>query len=371
MYCGENSEDNLPGDTMTSGSQVTLPHEPTAEDFRFNPPSFPVQDIADLLLETYGIRGGLTALAGERDQNFRVVADDGRTFVLKISSPEETTEAIDFQIRALEHIRRMNAEIGVPRPVPARNGRLRCCIFDADGISHHVRLLTHVPGVPLDTFKAPTTDSVQAVGALMGRLVCALDGVTPPEKPEFLPWDVMNGLVVMDGFSDRYLPPALRDTCEPFLNRFASDSLPQLHALPAQVIHNDLHPGNVLCEPGNPARLTGCIDFGDMAFRPILMELASSLGEFAGAATDFVACSRAMLSGFRARVRLPDELLPLLYDATLARAILCVQLAMFRLRHANLDPAIETTHLPAAIDAVKAISSIDRREFAAALATTP
>lgn len=355
---------------MLSASQEILPCEPSAEDFRFTPPRFPEQDIADLLVETYGIRGDLTALAGERDQNIRVRSEDGRTFVLKISSPQESNEAVGFQIRALEHVRRENPAIGVPRLIPARNGKLCCSIVDASGISHHVRLLTHVPGVPLDTIEDRPAETIQAVGALMGQLVGALEGVSPPKRPEFLPWDVMNGLVVMDGFSERYVPPQLWDICEPFLNRFASDTLPQLHALPAQVIHNDLHPGNVLCQPDDPTRLTGCIDFGDMACRPTVMELSSSLAEFAGNVSGFIACCREMLAGYRIHATLPDALLPLLYDATLARAILCVQLAMFRLRHANLDPAIETTHLPAAIDAVRAISSIDRREFVAALAAT-
>ena len=352
-------------------SAVSLPSTPTAEDFRFTPPRFAMGDAAAVLLENYGVRGSLTALAGERDQNFRVRAEDGTMFVLKLSSPQESSGAIDFQIRALDHIRHADEEIGVPRVVPTQDLKMRCSISDAGGAPHHVRLLTHVPGVPLDTFDGGSEDVLRAVGVLMGRVVRALEGLSPPERPEFLPWDVMNGLVVMDRFSRDYLPPSLENVCEPFLNRFATETLPQLHALPAQVIHNDLHAGNVLSDPNDPTRLTGCIDFGDMAYRPTVMELSSSLGEFAGTVTSFIASCQAMLSGFRAYAPLPNEQLPLLYDATLARAILCAQLAMFRLKHANLDPAIETTHLPCAISAVQAISSIDRRDFTAALMATP
>ena len=350
---------------------VPLPSEPTPEDFRFTPPSFPLREVAELLFEAYGLGGSLTALAGERDQNIRVCAEDGGTFVLKISSPQESADAIDFQIRALEHIRQSDVQVTAPQVIPARNGNLHCAIPDGKGVLHHVRLLTHVPGVPLDTIETPSAVSLQAVGVLMGRLVRALEGVSPPAKPEFMAWDVMNGLVVMDGFSERYLPSALKGLCEPFLHRFADETLPQLHRLPAQVIHNDLHAGNVLCEPGDPEKLTGCIDFGDMACRPVVMELSSSLGEFAGTVPDFIEGCRAMLSGFRSQAPLADELLPLLYDATLARAVLCAQLATFRLTHANLDPAIETTHLPCAIEAVKAITSVDRDRFSAALSGAP
>ncbi len=347
---------------------MILPSVPTAEVFRFTPPRFPMEEVARLLRESYGLAGSLSALTGERDQNIRASTVDGRHFVLKISAPQESTEAIDFQIRALDRIRRKDPGLGVPRRVPTRDGQPRCTIEDAGGTAHHVRLLTHVPGVPLDTVQDLSAETIHAVGVLMGRLVNALDGMPPPQ-PEFLPWDVMNGLIVMDGFGTHYLPPVLKDVGEAFLARFREDTLPRLHSLPARVIHNDLHPGNVLCDPDDPTRLTGCIDFGDMVCRPTVMELSSSLGEFAGVVPDFLACCREMISGFRTRATLPDAHLPLLFDATLARAILCAQLAMFRLKHANLDPAIETTHLPAAIDAVNAISSIDRRSFTAALAT--
>ena len=355
----------------TIENAVSLPSTPSADDFRFTPPRFAMVDAAALLLENYGLRGSLTALAGERDQNFRVCAEDGSLFVLKLSTPQESASTIDFQIRALEHIRKADGEIGVPRVLPTQDRKLRCSIADTGGVPHHARLLTHVPGVPLDTVDAPSEDVICAVGALMGRLVRALEGLPPPECPEFLPWDVMNGLVAMNPFSREYLPPSLKKLCDPFLNRFASETLPQLHTLRAQVIHNDLHAGNVLSDPDDPAKLTGCIDFGDMAYRPTVMELSSSLGEFAGTVPDFTASCRAMLSGFRAHAPFPDEHLPLLYDATLARAILCAQLAMFRLKHANLDPAIEAIHLPCAISAVQAISSIDRRDFATALMATP
>jgi Ser/Thr protein kinase RdoA (MazF antagonist) len=146
--------------------------------------------------------------------------------------------------------------------------------------------------------------------------------------------------------------------------------LPALRRLPAQVIHNDLHPGNILCDPEMPGRLTGCIDFGDIVCRPPVMELASALGEYAGWVDDFGGACRALLDGVRAETGLEDDLLPLLYDAMLARAVLCAQLASFRLAHSNTDPDIEAVHLPRAIGAVRTISAIDRSAFCVAMSQT-
>ncbi|WP_397543184.1 phosphotransferase [Roseovarius salis] len=347
---------------------ASLPPDPTVADFRFDPPRFQAPAVADFLSGTYGIDGQLTPLSGERDQNFRLEAESGVAYVVKISGPRETGAAVDFQNRALEHIRCADPGLGVPRVVPTHAGAPRAAIAEGDGPAHHLRLLTHVPGVPLDSFDAPSEASLRAVGVLMGRMDRTLKTMPPPVPREFLPWDVMNGLAVMDGFRDRYLPSTLRDICMPFLRRFASETLPRLHDLPEQVIHNDLHAGNVLCDPDDPERLTGCIDFGDMVCRPTVMELSSALGEFAGIMPDFLAGCRAMLGGYRSEAEFSDTLLPLLYDAALARAVLCAQLAMFRRAHANNDPAIETVHLPGAVDAVRAIAAVDRRDFTDALA---
>lgn len=324
----------------------------------------------NLLSREYDLVGSLKPLPGERDQNVCVTIKGRAQFVLKIAGSSERRETIDTQIRALEEIRKRDATLGVPHVVPTLTGRLRTTILCDAGIEHHVRVLTYVPGVPLDMLDQRSEKTLRAVGVLMGRIVHALEHIAPPVTQDFLPWDVLNGLVVQDAFRQRNLPPELCEICNPFLDHFAAVSLPKLLSLPAQLIHNDLHAGNILCDPNDPTRLTGCIDFGDMVVRPSVMELASAFGEFAGAVPDTLECFKVMLQGFRTRADLPNDLLPLLFDASLARAILSAQLATFRVREANFDPAIETSHLPSAIRAVRSIAAVGRERFVAALSET-
>ena len=343
--------------------------EPTAEDLHFTPPSFSRDVLGRLLFREYAISGELKLLAGERDQNLRVTTRDDRRFVLKVSSRQESADAVDLQIQALERIRRRDPALPVPRHVRTTDGALQTAVANDDGITHHVRLLTYLPGEPLQNLGPPSERTMRAVGALMGRMCQALHGFSHPAADRFMAWDTMNGLTVLEAFRSRYLPHDLKETCAPFFERFASHSLPRLRQLPSQLIHNDMHLGNLLCDPAKPTELTGCIDFGDMVDRPTVLDLAATLGEIIGIATDPLARCRALLDGFRRHVSFPDDQVDLLYDAIQARTVLCAQLAMFRIAWANNDPDIESVHLPHAIDAVRAISSIDRDSFVRAIAS--
>jgi len=64
-------------------------------------PDAPEKEVLDLLIREYGLRGNLTQLVSERDQNFRVNATDGRQFVVKIANSAEPAQSTDFQIQAL------------------------------------------------------------------------------------------------------------------------------------------------------------------------------------------------------------------------------------------------------------------------------
>lgn len=336
---------------------------PTVEDLRFTPPDFPLAELQSLLFDDFGIEGRLVQLAGERDQNVQVTTGSGSCYVLKISSAQERASAVDFQVKALEHIKQTDPGLAVPRHVRSKAGRLQTLIKSGNGLAHHVRLLTYLPGLPVAGFGPPSEALLQAVGNLIGKLCNALQDFDHPAAGDFMPWDIMNGLVVHETFIAGYLPRQHARLCAPFFDRFVSETLPRLSELPSQVIHNDMHLGNILCNPDDLTQLTGCIDFGDMVRRPTVIDIATSLGEIIGSVENPMTACRAIIAGFRQQASFPDAHLDLLYDGIFARAVLGVQLAEFRLAHANNDPDIAAKHLPNAISSLKAISSIDRKTF--------
>ena len=70
--------------------------DPSANDpLASMPPAFSDEAARQVLHDGFGLTGSLTALAGERDQNFRVDTADGQRFLFKISNPADTLPILD------------------------------------------------------------------------------------------------------------------------------------------------------------------------------------------------------------------------------------------------------------------------------------
>ncbi len=342
-------------------------HVLTPEELRFTPPALDEQLVAAFVEQHWGLSGSYRELAGERDQNFRLRLDDGRQFVVKIASPIEDRALVDYQVQALLHIADRDHDLPTPRILPATSGRPVCDLVSPAGEEHVVRLLSWVPGVPLGSMPALSLDAVRATGRLQGRLCRALADFTHPAQHHFMPWDALNGLVESPALRHGYMPAALERRCAPVLERLEHESLPRMRSLPAQVIHNDAHRGNVLCKPDDASDITGVIDFGDLACRPVVTDLATSLTSFIGHGLDAVDVAATLVAGFRAVYPVDDEQLALLYDALLTRAILSVQLLTYRVRHAGAPESVGTVDLAESIVNLEVALATDRQRFLAAV----
>ena len=340
-----------------------MPRNLTPEDLRFVPPNLREDPLIDFVEKVWRIKGHLKALPGERDQNFRLTTDDRERYVLKIGSPVEDLALVDYQVQALLWIETFDASIPVPRLIPSSEGARVEHMLGEDGKAYAVRLLNYVPGTPLREFVPPPLGACRGVGRLQGHICEALRGFAHEAQDHFMPWDAMNGLVVTPALCADYLPEDLRTLCAPHLERLEKDSLPRMHELPAQVIHNDAHTGNVLCKPDNPGEITGIIDFGDLAHRPILTDLATSLASFFGHADNPLAAAQALVHGFNEIFPIPREQLELLYDAMMARAILTVQLLTFRARHANDHGSLVAADLFESTETLQRIMNVDPDNF--------
>ncbi|MCZ6457125.1 MAG: aminoglycoside phosphotransferase, partial [Actinobacteria bacterium] len=80
---------------------------------RRNPPDLPLDQVADVLVDEYGIEGDLTPLESERDQNVRVDTVE-RSYLFKVCNADEDEAVIDLQIQALRRIERVDAAVPVP-----------------------------------------------------------------------------------------------------------------------------------------------------------------------------------------------------------------------------------------------------------------
>jgi Ser/Thr protein kinase RdoA (MazF antagonist) len=155
-----------------------------------------------------------------------------------------------------------------------------------------------------------------------------------------MPWDSMNGLVLSRNLREEYLPRDLVQSCASTFRRLEEDSFPLMKKLQSQVIHNDAHSGNLLCEPDNPAEISGLIDFGDMIRRPLLIDLATSLASIVERNDDPLQAAGSLIEGFTEFVDFPTEQRVLLFDAIAARLLLTVMLLGFRVKNTDAPASL-------------------------------
>ena len=208
-----------------------MPSELTASDLRFTPPQISWEQLAQFLEDHWGIRGTNTPLSGERDQNTRVCTRDDRCYVLKVSSPIEDPILVDFQVQAMLHLEQADPTIPVPRVQRSLDGAIVKTLRSDEG-EHVVRLLSWVDGVPLEDAAPCSPGVIAQIGSLQGRMCKAFAGFRHAGGAHFMPWNILNGLMVSHELRTRYLRDGLAERCGPALQRLEDETLPRMLALP-------------------------------------------------------------------------------------------------------------------------------------------
>jgi len=291
------------------------------------PPAFSMADAAAVAAEHYGIHATTHPLVSERDQNFRLDARDGKRYTLKISNDAEQLQVIDFQIRALLYIEDHDASLPLPRVIPDLEGNLHCSVFK-DGKSHFVRVLSWVDGMVLQDEKA-NADLATRLGQLLARLGLALDGFEHPGSNPPLLWDMKRAAGLRDLLV--YIEePELRRLATQTLDQFVSNVKPALDTLRAQVIHNDMNPGNVLMNESQPDEISGIIDFGDMVKSPLIIDLAIALSYQLSDGNDPLGGALPMIAGYHSVRPLQQPEMGLLTDLVRTRLITSLLINSYR-----------------------------------------
>lgn len=282
------------------------------------PPPVALAALEDTLRQDWGLQGALQPLGGERDRNFRLDRPEGEPLLIKLAHPDEDSGITDFQIQVLLHLEAAATPLPLPHVIRTLDGATARAHLSASGRPCLLRVLTFLPGRPLT---GGVTDA-RAFGAFAARLDVALSGFAHPADRRRLLWDIREAPGLR-----RLLPdvgdPSLRALATAALDRFEAEGAPVLAALPAQAIHNDLNPHNVLADESGA--LTGIIDFGDMVRAPVLQEVATACAYLVRPGAAPLAGVEAFLAGYRSERPIPQEqaaLLPVLIATRMAVTVL-------------------------------------------------
>jgi Ser/Thr protein kinase RdoA (MazF antagonist) len=292
---------------------------------------------AEAALRAFPITPGtLTFVNVSENVTFKVTdARDGAAYVLRLHRPwyhdHQALKSERVWIRALAE-----AGVGVPPPVPTRDGEDYVRVATADGEQRWAGLARWIDGeilaevVDRETDPAALAACFESLGGIMAALHDQSEAWTPPEgfKRHVLDEAGLLGEAPFWGpFWDHpILSPAERALLLAARDRLRA-ALARLPRDPAAfgVIHADLHPGSVLVREGGLA----VIDFDDAAFGWRAYDLAVAL-VFYRDHPRFERFRDACVAGYR-RVRpLPEDVVALLPMFLLVRGL--AQLGWLRQR---------------------------------------
>jgi hydroxylysine kinase len=317
-------------------------------------------EAAALVRRTFGISGRAHLLTSERDKNFQIVADDGRAFVLKVTNAAEDPSVSNFQTSALRHIEAMAPDLPVPKVWASIEGQYETVVRIAAGSRHIVRLLTYLPGEPLYRSE-PSLAQARNLGRCLASIGLALKGFRHPGAAHDILWD-LKGAARLRPYLVHIADDGRRALADEGLSRFETTILPALRGYRAQVVHNDFNPHNVLVDPGDPARVTGVLDFGDMVETSLVNDVAVAASYQIEENEDPLGRAIGFVASYHSVYPLRPEEIEVLFDLITLRQIMTVTITEWR---ATLYPDNKTYILrnqPRAAAALEILNRIGRAE---------
>jgi Ser/Thr protein kinase RdoA (MazF antagonist) len=306
------------------------------------PPRISRLDAERVAHDLFGLRGGVEALKGERDCNFRV-SDTTGTYVLKFIDPAASDCVVSGQSAVLRHLALQSCSVALPRIIPTRNGSDVGVASTMHG-TWRVRLVTWLPGTLLLGLR-PDPPLLHRIGCRIGELDQALRTFTHPALTQAIAWDVRQ-LPALATLLPEVECRGVRDLLRACLPDILT-LLPALSGLRSQAVHGDCHPGNVLVDEGR-AECAGVIDLGDLIHGPVILEIAVTLAE---SLVDGVATEdnlQQLLAGFAQSQVLGENDCSVLYDLLLARLAVSLLIQTWRSRSAERLAAAPAAGSPAA-----------------------
>src|SRR5918999_4057545 len=100
------------------------------------PPAFSLEEARAMAERIFGLHASVSALDSERDQNVRLDAADGGSFVLKISNCADDLGSLEMQIEAMLHIARRDPGLPVMQPLATLEGVYHAETAGRDGRRH-------------------------------------------------------------------------------------------------------------------------------------------------------------------------------------------------------------------------------------------
>jgi 4-aminobutyrate aminotransferase-like enzyme/Ser/Thr protein kinase RdoA (MazF antagonist) len=302
----------------------------------------------ELSRDVYAFEASAKSLPGEYDDNFHLIAADGRVFVLKVMHPAREFSFVDMQVRALEHLAKHLPQRQLPRVIPTSDGNPLARRRDRNGEQRIVWLLSYVDGATLAQAHPHSVELLESVGQLLGEMDSALAGFDHPAAYRELPWDSSRAAWIAGSF-DAIEDEQQRALIRRFLALYQSEVVPALPAMRRSVIYGDANDHNVLvAEPWpQPRRAKAVIDFGDMHHTITVSEPAIAAAYAILGKDDILPAAAAVISGYHRAYPLQEAEIKILFPLIGMRLAVSVVLSAQRKKLRPHDPYVSISEAPA------------------------
>jgi len=198
--------------------------------------TFTTDDAIQIASNYWGIEAQAQALAGEADRNFVLVTAGGDRFVLKVSPPGDSRDAVERQVKALQHLSTTPVSGLVPQVLPIFDGSELLSV-EVDGHQCWARMVSYLDGTPLVHRNDRPPQFLEVVGRALARLDLAMRGFNHPGAKRPTQWDLERAA---DHSSLLHHVPEAprRSLVEKSLDHFAANVFEKLAKLDRCVIHN-------------------------------------------------------------------------------------------------------------------------------------
>lgn len=280
-----------------------------------------IEQASKIALDHYGIRGQVKSLVGYDDLNFLVVDSEERKYVMKFISGENPLELLLAQDKVLEYLKDdKSLEEAFPTLLKTKDLNTFKRIQTSDGRQYYVRLFSYMEGEFLANVKH-TNDLLFDLGQFLAHMDKRLLGINLPAiEVRRLEWDLQ---YLMD--SAKYLPYieeiSKRRIVGYYFLQFKEWIEPKIKHLRKSIVHSDANDWNVLVKDG---KVTGILDFGDIAHSQIINELAIAIAYVAMNKDNPLAAACEVTKGYHSIFPLEAEELDVLYYLIASR--LCISI---------------------------------------------
>jgi 4-aminobutyrate aminotransferase-like enzyme len=292
-----------------------------------DPPDLSADEASGIARSTFGVTGSVRPLVSERDQNFAISADDGSSWVLKISNSAEDRGVVEMEVAAVARIAAVDPDLPVPTARATLDGEPIASIETSAGM-HLVRLIPLLPGRNPRPGEL-SASNVRHIGEVVAHLARALRGFFHPAAGRVIWWDQQH-LPGLFQHAKLITDPSRRNLLDRVIARFEERVVPALPTLRWQVIHNDVTLDNLLVDDGGA--VTGIIDFGDMAHTALVLDIPATLQSLVRAGVDIFEVAASFLEGYTSVTPLEPVEAELLGDLLAGRMAQTILISAHRTR---------------------------------------